>query len=168
MAMPGGRLQIHGERTSGQDVRTQNVTAVSAVANIVRTSLGPVGLDKVRRAAWRLMCCGGRAAGHQVLHVLILLPPPLLLQMLVDDIGDVTVTNDGATILKLLEVQHPAAKVRVCCVCCVPACAGRAERGEGTTAGCVHHTPGSSRHRLPRLQGHSTARRAAVTRQQPG
>lgn len=32
-------------------------------------------------------------------------------QMLVDDIGDVTVTNDGATILKLLEVQHPAAKV---------------------------------------------------------
>ncbi len=33
------------------------------------------------------------------------------MQMLVDDIGDVTVTNDGATILKLLEVQHPAAKV---------------------------------------------------------
>ena len=32
--------------------------------------------------------------------------------MLVDDIGDVTITNDGATILKLLEVQHPAAKVR--------------------------------------------------------
>ena len=31
--------------------------------------------------------------------------------MLVDDIGDVTITNDGATILKLLEVQHPAAKV---------------------------------------------------------
>lgn len=35
------------------------------------------------------------------------------MQMLVDDIGDVTVTNDGATILKLLEVQHPAAKVAV-------------------------------------------------------
>ena len=34
-----------------------------------------------------------------------------LLQMLVDDIGDVTTTNDGATILKLLEVEHPAAKV---------------------------------------------------------
>ena len=31
--------------------------------------------------------------------------------MLVDDVGDVTVTNDGATILKLLEVEHPAAKV---------------------------------------------------------
>jgi hypothetical protein len=36
-----------------------------------------------------------------------------VIQMLVDDIGDVTVTNDGATILKLLEVQHPAAKVRL-------------------------------------------------------
>jgi T-complex protein 1 subunit alpha len=35
-----------------------------------------------------------------------------LLQMLVDDMGEVTVTNDGATILKLLEVEHPAAKVR--------------------------------------------------------
>eukprot|EP00878_Enallax_costatus_P004798 GHUV01005049.1.p1 GENE.GHUV01005049.1~~GHUV01005049.1.p1 ORF type:complete len:384 (+),score=108.58 GHUV01005049.1:252-1403(+) len=76
---PQGRLQIAGERQSGQDVRTQNVTAVSAIANIVKTSLGPVGLDK----------------------------------MLVDDIGDVTVTNDGATILKLLEVQHPAAKILV-------------------------------------------------------
>ncbi len=31
--------------------------------------------------------------------------------MLVDDIGDVTITNDGATILNLLEVEHPAAKV---------------------------------------------------------
>lgn len=49
------------------------------------------------------------------------LAPPLSLpacfpspraQMLVDDVGDVTVTNDGATILKLLEVEHPAAKVR--------------------------------------------------------
>ncbi len=38
--------------------------------------------------------------------------PPTPEQMLVDDIGDVTITNDGATILKLLEVEHPAAKVR--------------------------------------------------------
>jgi len=60
-------------------VRTQNVTAVAAIANIVKTSLGPVGLDK----------------------------------MLVDDIGDVTITNDGATILKLLEVEQPAAKILV-------------------------------------------------------
>merc|ERR1719383_1137272 len=53
--------------------------AVTSIANIIKTSLGPVGLDK----------------------------------MLVDDIGDVTITNDGATILSLLEVQHPAAKILV-------------------------------------------------------
>ncbi|KAJ8020536.1 T-complex protein 1 subunit alpha [Holothuria leucospilota] len=53
--------------------------AAASIANIVRSSLGPVGLDK----------------------------------MLVDDVGDVTVTNDGATILKLLEVEHPAAKILV-------------------------------------------------------
>lgn len=45
----GQRLQIAGERSSGQDVRTANATAVQAIANIVKTSLGPVGLDKVRR-----------------------------------------------------------------------------------------------------------------------
>lgn len=73
------QLEISGERQSGQDVRTQNVMACQAIANVVKSSLGPVGLDK----------------------------------MLVDDIGDVTITNDGATILKLLEVEHPAAKVLV-------------------------------------------------------
>jgi len=72
-------LGINGTRVSGQDVRTQNVTACMAIANIVRSSLGPRGLDK----------------------------------MLVDDVGDVTITNDGATILKRLEVKHPAAKVLV-------------------------------------------------------
>eukprot|EP00177_Eucheuma_denticulatum_P000963 GFKZ01001744.1.p1 GENE.GFKZ01001744.1~~GFKZ01001744.1.p1 ORF type:complete len:545 (-),score=111.86 GFKZ01001744.1:937-2571(-) len=70
-------LVIDGHRQAGQDVRTGNVTACVAVANIVKSSLGPVGLDK----------------------------------MLVDEVGDVTVTNDGATILRLLEVEHPAAKV---------------------------------------------------------
>mmetsp|Transcript_1110 Transcript_1110/g.2365 ORF Transcript_1110/g.2365 Transcript_1110/m.2365 type:complete len:545 (-) Transcript_1110:421-2055(-) len=74
-----GLAMIDGERTSGEDVRTANVTAVLAIANIVKSSLGPVGLDK----------------------------------MLVDSIGDVTITNDGATILKMLEVDHPAAKVLV-------------------------------------------------------
>ncbi|GMJ08517.1 Chaperonin containing T-complex polypeptide-1 subunit 1, T-complex protein 1 alpha subunit [Hibiscus trionum] len=79
MAIAGQAPDILGERQSGQDVRTQNVMACQAVANIVKSSLGPVGLDK----------------------------------MLVDDIGDVTITNDGATILKMLEVEHPAAKVLV-------------------------------------------------------
>jgi T-complex protein 1 subunit alpha len=72
-------VSISGQRTSGQEVRNGNVMAVQAVANVVRSSLGPNGLDK----------------------------------MLVDDIGDVIISNDGATILKTLEVQHPAAKVLV-------------------------------------------------------
>lgn len=75
----GTGLFIGGQRESGQDVRIGNVTAALAVANIVKTSLGPVGLDK----------------------------------MLVDDIGDVLITNDGATILAQLEVEHPAARVLV-------------------------------------------------------
>ena len=41
-------LEIGGDREAGLDVRQQNVTAVMAVANVVKTSLGPVGLDKVR------------------------------------------------------------------------------------------------------------------------
>jgi len=72
-------LFINGQRETGQDVRTSNVTAAVAISNIIKSSLGPVGLDK----------------------------------MLVDDIGDVLITNDGATILKQLEVQHPAARVLV-------------------------------------------------------
>lgn len=72
-------VSILGEREQGKDVRTNNVTAVMGLANIVKSSLGPQGLDK----------------------------------MLVDTIGDVTITNDGATILSQLEVEHPAAKVLV-------------------------------------------------------
>lgn len=40
-------MLLDGERTSGQDVRTANVTAAMAIANIVKSSLGPVGLDKM-------------------------------------------------------------------------------------------------------------------------
>ncbi|KAL0274641.1 UNVERIFIED_CONTAM: hypothetical protein PYX00_002727 [Menopon gallinae] len=79
MASAQSLLSVGGTRTSGTPVRTQNVMASCSIANIVKSSLGPVGLDK----------------------------------MLVDDIGDVTVTNDGATILRLLEVEHPAARVLV-------------------------------------------------------
>ena len=72
-------LDLNGMRSQGKDVRQANITAAIALSNIVKTSLGPQGLDK----------------------------------MLVDDIGDVTITNDGATILRQLEVEHPAAKVLV-------------------------------------------------------
>uniref|UniRef100_A0A2K5ZIK2 T-complex protein 1 subunit alpha n=1 Tax=Mandrillus leucophaeus TaxID=9568 RepID=A0A2K5ZIK2_MANLE len=80
------------DRSTGEAIRYQNEMA--SIANIVKSSLGPVGLDKV----------------------------------LVDDIGDVTITNDGATILKLLEVEHPAAKV------CELADLQDKEVGDGTTS----------------------------------
>lgn len=74
-----GTLFLGGTKVSGADIRDQNVLATQAIANIVKSSFGPSGLDK----------------------------------MMVDDIGDVTVTNDGATILSLLDVEHPAAKILV-------------------------------------------------------
>ncbi|KAF2587120.1 hypothetical protein F2Q70_00036920 [Brassica cretica] len=47
MSISAQNPDISGERQSGQDVRTQNVMACQAVSNIVKTSLGPVGLDKL-------------------------------------------------------------------------------------------------------------------------
>ncbi|KAF8136389.1 putative TCP1-component of chaperonin-containing T-complex, partial [Boletus edulis] len=70
---------LGGDRVTGQDIRDQNVTAALSIANIVKSSLGPLGLDK----------------------------------MLVDNIGEVTISNDGATILSLLSVEHPAGKIFV-------------------------------------------------------
>uniref|UniRef100_A0A8C0XH30 T-complex protein 1 subunit alpha n=1 Tax=Castor canadensis TaxID=51338 RepID=A0A8C0XH30_CASCN len=90
-----GPLSVFGVRSTGEAIRSQNVMAAASVANIVKSSLGPVGLDK----------------------------------MLVDDIGDVTITNDGATVLKLLEVEHPAAKVL-----CELADLQDKEVGDGTTS----------------------------------
>lgn len=74
-----GTLFLGGQKISGADIRDQNVIATQAIANVVKSSFGPSGLDK----------------------------------MMVDDIGDVTVTNDGATILSLLDVEHPAGKILV-------------------------------------------------------
>lgn len=74
-----GTLFLGGSKISGADIRDQNVLATQAIANIVKSSFGPSGLDK----------------------------------MMVDDIGEVTVTNDGATILSLLSVEHPAGKILV-------------------------------------------------------
>ncbi|KAL1896894.1 chaperonin-containing T-complex alpha subunit Cct1 [Ceratocystis pirilliformis] len=74
-----GTLFLGGQKISGSDIRDQNVAATQAIANVVKSSFGPSGLDK----------------------------------MMVDDIGDVTVTNDGATILSLLDVEHPAGKILV-------------------------------------------------------
>ncbi len=74
-----GTLFLGGQKISGADIRDQMVLAAQSIANTVKSSFGPSGLDK----------------------------------MMVDDVGDVTVTNDGATILSLLDVEHPAAKILV-------------------------------------------------------
>src|SRR5919106_9660 len=66
-------------QTKGRDAQKNNITAAKLIAEIVRSSLGPRGMDK----------------------------------MLVDTLGDVTITNDGATILKEIDVEHPAAKIMV-------------------------------------------------------
>src|SRR5919201_1377021 len=77
--MPVLILKEGASQTKGRDAQKNNITAAKLIAEIVRTTLGPRGMDK----------------------------------MLVDTLGDVTITNDGATILKEIDAQHPAAKMMV-------------------------------------------------------
>ena len=73
---PNGPVLVLKEsalQEKGKDAQKNNIMAAKMVADIVKSSLGPRGLDK----------------------------------MLVDSLGDVTITNDGATILKEIDVQHP-------------------------------------------------------------
>ena len=72
-------LKEGSQRTTGKDAQRNNILAAKVVAETVRTTLGPRGMDK----------------------------------MLVSTIGDVIITNDGATIMKELDIQHPAAKMLV-------------------------------------------------------
>ena len=79
---PSGPVLVLKEsalQQKGRDAQKNNIAAAKLVADLVKTSLGPRGLDK----------------------------------MLVDSLGDVTITNDGATILKEIDAQHPAAKMMV-------------------------------------------------------
>jgi thermosome len=79
---PNGPVLVLKEsalQQKGKDAQDNNIAAAKLVADLVKSSLGPRGLDK----------------------------------MLVDSLGDVTITNDGATILKEIDVQHPAAKMIV-------------------------------------------------------
>ena len=79
---PNGPVLVLKEsalQQKGRDAQKNNIAAAKLVAELVKTSLGPRGLDK----------------------------------MLVDSLGDVTITNDGATILKEIDAQHPAAKMMV-------------------------------------------------------
>ena len=77
--MPVVLLKDGASQTKGREAQRNNISAAKIIADIVRTSLGPRGMDK----------------------------------MLVDSLGDMTITNDGATILKEIDVQHPAAKMLV-------------------------------------------------------
>jgi archaeal chaperonin len=91
-------LKEGSTQTKGKDAQKNNITAAKLIAEVVRSSLGPRGMDK----------------------------------MLVDSLGDVTVTNDGATILKEIDVQHPAAKMMVEVAKSVDN-----EVGDGTTSAVV-------------------------------
>jgi len=88
-------LKEGSERSLGRDAQRNNITAAKVVAEIVKTSFGPQGLDK----------------------------------MLVSGFGDVTITSDGATILKEMDIEHPAAKMMI-----EVAKATDEEVGDGTTA----------------------------------
>ncbi len=86
------------ERTKGKGAQFNNIAAAKAVADAVRSTLGPKGMDK----------------------------------MLVDSMGDVVITNDGATILKEIDIEHPAAKMVV-----EVAKTQDNECGDGTTSAVV-------------------------------
>ena len=66
-------------RKRGKEAQTNNIMAAKVIAEVLRTTLGPRGMDK----------------------------------MLIDGLGDITITNDGASILDEIDVQHPAAKMMV-------------------------------------------------------
>ncbi len=91
-------LKEGSSQTRGRDAQKNNIMAAKLIAEIVRSSLGPRGMDK----------------------------------MLVDSLGDVTITNDGATILKEIDVQHPAAKMMV-----EISKATDQEVGDGTTSAVI-------------------------------
>jgi len=91
-------LSEDSQRTSGKDAQTSNIAAGKAVAESVRTTLGPRGMDK----------------------------------MLVSDSGDVVITNDGATILNEMDIEHPAAQMIV-----EVADTQEEEIGDGTTTASV-------------------------------
>lgn len=91
-------LKEGSKQARGREAQRNNIAAAKLVAEIIATSLGPRGMDK----------------------------------MLVDSLGDITITNDGATILKEIDVQHPAAKMMV-----EVAKATDSEVGDGTTSAVV-------------------------------
>ncbi len=86
------------QRTVGRDAQRLNIMAARVIAEAVRSTLGPKGMDK----------------------------------MLVDSLGDVVITNDGVTILKEMDIEHPAAKMII-----EVAKTQEDEVGDGTTTAVV-------------------------------
>jgi thermosome len=72
-------LREDTKRSRGRDARRSNMMAAQIISEVLKTTLGPRGMDK----------------------------------MLIDSLGDITITNDGATILDEIDVQHPAAKMMI-------------------------------------------------------
>ena len=72
-------LKEGSTRSRGRDARKSNMMAAQIIAEVLKTTLGPKGMDK----------------------------------MLIDSLGDITITNDGATVLDEIDVQHPAAKMMI-------------------------------------------------------
>ncbi|MBM2851623.1 MAG: thermosome subunit [Candidatus Nitrosotenuis sp.] len=91
-------LREGSKQSRGKDALKNNINAAKLIAEIISSSLGPRGMDK----------------------------------MLVDSLGDITITNDGATILKEIDVQHPAAKMMV-----EVAKATDSEVGDGTSSAVI-------------------------------
>ncbi len=101
MAMAGAPIVVlpqNVKRYVGKDAQRMNILAGRIIAETVRTTLGPKGMDK----------------------------------MLVDELGDIIVTNDGVTILKEMSVEHPAAKMLI-----EVAKTQEKEVGDGTTTAVV-------------------------------
>jgi chaperonin GroEL (HSP60 family) len=72
-------LKEDTDRQRGRDARRSNMMAAQIIAEVLKTTLGPKGMDK----------------------------------MLIDSLGDITITSDGATVLDEIDVQHPAAKMMI-------------------------------------------------------
>src|ERR1700693_6486369 len=91
-------LKEGSNQSRGKEAQRNNIQAAKLIAEIVKSSIGPRGMDR----------------------------------MLVDSLGDVTITNDGATMLKEIDVQHPAAKMLV-----EGSKATAHEVGDGTTSAVI-------------------------------
>lgn len=105
--------ELYRESAKKKDVRASNIEAAKAVADAVRTSLGPRGMDKMVRTA-----CFAAAWTAWVQDLCPLENPPEVqcffrCAQIASPNGDVIITNDGATILQRMTVTQPAAKMLV-------------------------------------------------------